>query len=430
MKICIIIDGFSTAAHYVSRFNSLGYICLHIQSSKALPGWITSQLEKDKFRDILIHEDNKATQAWIEQFGIPDIVLHGLDTGAKLADFLAFTFKLPTANDYATVLSRRDKYYMTETIREKGLRAIKQIRATSCDDALAWIAKTEGVDFPIIVKPLESGSSEGFYVCNSEADLRRAFVKEIKKDNFFGIFNEALLVQEYIRGIEYVVNTVGRDDNHFVTELCEYVKYITPEGSSLYRAVKFLPLDDKLAPALKKYSFEVLKALGIKHGPTHIEIIIDKDGPILVEIACRPAGKSFIPRILQAAHGHNQLDLSVLCYADPADFFSKAMSLVPAPKKHLISVLVASVQEGIVAKINIELLLKLKSFLEVVTSLKPGDVVPKAQNLNDTIMNVYLLHDDWQVLQSDLETITCYEQQGLLVSLASKDAAESVSFAI
>ena len=44
---------------------------------------------------------------------------------------------------------------------------------------------------------------------------------------------------------------------------------------------------------LIEYNIKVVKALGIKVGPAHSEIILSKDGPVLVEIGARLNGAGF-----------------------------------------------------------------------------------------------------------------------------------------
>jgi biotin carboxylase len=59
----------------------------------------------------------------------------------------------------------------------------------------------------------------------------------------------------------------------------------------------------------------VLDALGIRFGPAHTELMLTKEGPLLIEIGARLDG-SDAPIIGERAYGINQIHLTADCYLD------------------------------------------------------------------------------------------------------------------
>ena len=59
--------------------------------------------------------------------------------------------------------------------------------------------------WPIIVKPAMSGGTDGVFWCHSFEDVEAAFASECGKVNVNGELNDCLLAQEFLDGIEYIV---------------------------------------------------------------------------------------------------------------------------------------------------------------------------------------------------------------------------------
>ena len=59
--------------------------------------------------------------------------------------------------------------------------------------------------------------------------------------NSLGCVNEGVLVQEYLQGTEYVVDSVSRDGVHKVTAIWEYDKRSVNDANFVYFGMKMLP---------------------------------------------------------------------------------------------------------------------------------------------------------------------------------------------
>ncbi|WP_414041537.1 acetyl-CoA carboxylase biotin carboxylase subunit family protein [Acidithiobacillus sp. M4-SHS-6] len=69
--------------------------------------------------------------------------------------------------------------------------------------------------------------------------------------------------------------------------------------------------NDPIAPVLKKFAGEVLKALGASDMSTHMEIFIVDGEPVFLEVAARPPG-GCVANVYRSAYGVNILDLDLL----------------------------------------------------------------------------------------------------------------------
>ena len=213
-------------------------------------------------------------------------VVAGSEIGIECCDWLSEAIGLPT-NGMSGSEARRDKYIMQETIKAHGLRSIRQIRATHYDQ-IEHFASIQS--FPLIVKPLRSAGSDHIFKCRSKSDLRRAFDSIMNHKNAFGDMNQAVVVQEFIEGTEYIVDTVSRDGVHKVVALWAYDKRSHQGQDFVYYGMSSLSGTSEVGRQLASYTVGVLDAVGIRHGAGHAEVIMTKDGPCLVEVGARPQG--------------------------------------------------------------------------------------------------------------------------------------------
>ena len=71
---------------------------------------------------------------------------------------------------------------------------------------------------------VEGAGSDGVTICRSASEVRTAFGKLEGTKNILGLQNYAVLCQEFLAGIEWVVDTVSRQGEHKVVALWRYDK--------------------------------------------------------------------------------------------------------------------------------------------------------------------------------------------------------------
>ncbi len=245
-------------------------------------------------------------------------VIAGSERGVNLADRLGEALGLP-GNGTRLSEARRDKARMIDQVGRHGIRVPRQIVSDSLVDIIAWIEK--GGHWPAVLKPRRAKGSNGVHLCASPEEAARAFHAVHGHVDRLGFHNETVLVQEFLVGREYVVDTVSHDGRHRLAALWAYGKPAPGFDSiGLLSTKELLPPDDALADMLLAFAVRVLDALEIRHGAGHCEIIVDGDGPALVEIGARLHGGPPAHLMCRAATGSSQLDLLVQSVLDPAGF--------------------------------------------------------------------------------------------------------------
>ena len=219
-------------------------------------------------------------------------VISGHEPSTEIADQVSLMLDLDTTNCPAKSAARKEKLLMQQTLAEAGLKHIDSFFATNSDMALKYIE--QNLTFPILLKPDRSGASVGVNICNNAKEVQAAFDEWIgadlaQKSGYFGLTGivEGLVVQEFLTGQEFVVNIVSRDGKHVVTDM--WKKYNTEDQECIYDK-EILCNNSKDHSDIVDYVVDVFDALGIRHGPSHVEVMLTADGPCLIEVGCRISG--------------------------------------------------------------------------------------------------------------------------------------------
>ena len=166
--------------------------------------------------------------------------------------------------------------------------------------------------FKVIIKPMDSAGSDDVTLCLSMNEARAAFGNIVGKTNVLGLINEAILVQEYLEGIEYVVDMVSRDGEHKCVAVWQYDRRAVNGAGFVCFGQHLMIEEDDRVKELVAYQKLVLTAVGIKHGPSHGEVKWHQNEPVLVEVGARCHGaEGFWVTLSDAVYGYNQVSCAV-----------------------------------------------------------------------------------------------------------------------
>jgi len=338
-SVVVVVDPFSSGKYLIAELLKHGERLVAVQSSQQLP-FFSAALDPDRealrtgkssrFLAIFDHVDDDCSADCETELRLPNdeqdandsefitssaratleaikeagfhvrAVVPGSEPGVELAEQLQAAMGFTERNSVRTHMLRRDKYPMQEALRAANLRAIKQKFAKSASEVFEWMKESD-MDFPLILKPAMSAATEGVHKCNDAEAVVRAFAAECEsgKVNICGVQNNGLIAQEFLRGTEYVVDSIScGKGQHAVVSMFKYQKM--PDLT--YEYTKLIESTGEVQDSLRAYIVKVLDTLGIYFGPSHAEVIVTKDGPCLVEVGARMHGASG-PAVMHQATG-------------------------------------------------------------------------------------------------------------------------------
>ena len=405
----MIVDAFSSGALLAPALRARGFGTLHVQSSNRLDSSLTRGLVPGDFEHCVDYASmgHAGTVEFLRRFPVA-AVLPGCDPGVIAADRLAADLGVER-NCAQTVLARRSKYAMNEAVRAGGLRAARQIKSAALQEVLCWY---DHQPFgKVVVKPEYAARSQGVSLCDDRTALARAFDTTIGTTNLFGITNSELVVQEYLPGPEYMVNTMSVAGRHFVTDMWLGVDTDEEEISTDLYAELVHP-GGECHSAVAEYVRAVLNCTGVDTGPAHVEVRYTPAGPALVELGARLQG-ALSPRSVHRATGFDPIELTVDAYVAP----SAALQALQAPTagsagRHARFVYFHSDYGGTVtSRPDLSGMYSLESVQEVLLAVRQGDYLQPTADSVGRPGYAYLVHENPRQLQRDYERFRMLEQE-------------------
>jgi len=312
----VIVDPFSSGRHLAPMLKKCGHTTVAIISSTKLAPFYLNSLVKADFSQIYFYDKNQNEIAKYFKNNNIDHVIAGSEPGVDLACTLSHLLGLPGHN-YHNMNARRDKFKMQEAIKTSGIRAVKGCLVQR-KDILAATNKDILIPYPLVIKPLRSAGTDGVALLKTADQLVEYFNNSAPTNNVMGEENTEFLLQEYINGTEYVVDAISVHGEHQILAVWRYNK-VNFENNIIYNSMEFIPFA-KTPPELLQYTKQCLTALGISFGPSHSEIFIDKNGPVLCEVGARVHG-GMGPILAKQAISFNQIEAFVdLVCGNPIDY--------------------------------------------------------------------------------------------------------------
>ena len=173
-----------------------------------------------------------------------------------------------------------------------------QANCTTEEEVKAFLRTLPGKEPRSVVKPVQSAGSDDVFLCSNEEEALTAFSRISGTMNGIGLLNTCVLVQEYLKGKEYVIDKVSRDGVHKLVGIWEYEKRSVNGSNFVYFGMRLMDPSSEKMQIMVRYADQVLDALDIKHGPSHMEVMLDNWGtveapeyvPCLVEVGARCQG--------------------------------------------------------------------------------------------------------------------------------------------
>lgn len=347
----------------------------------------------------------------------------GGESGVTLADALSEELGLRTNGSNNLPGARRNKSVQQQCVRGAGLRAVREACGTRWSDVAAFL-DTEPL--PVVVKPVESAGSDGVKLCNTKQEAEVHFTQLMASQQRVGSQGAAVLVQEFLRGKEYVIDHVSCDGVHKTMMVWVYDKRPTNGAQFVYYGVVPVEADSPIARILIEYTRGVLDALKIRNGATHGEVMMTEDGPCLVEMNCRCAGcDGALTPVQEALVGYSQVGVTLDAFLDQESF----ASIPSVPRSFMAAgqmVFLVSVGSGkVLSTPGYDKIQALPSFSRLFPSYGIGDDLVPSTDLFTIAGLAILVHADTSQLERDIELIRDLERDEGLFDMEKEEHSDS-----
>jgi biotin carboxylase len=404
----VIVDPYSSGAFFAPAFMEAGVSVVAVLSSPTPPDVYAASYRPQDFAQIIVATEDLT--AVIHQLRTlrPRCVMPGCESGVELADAIASQVVEDVANVPEKASARRHKGDMAAAVAQAGLPSITQLCTDDAVEVEKWLYQENLIGRDLVIKPPRSASTDGVTRVAKGANWREVFDEMLGKYNRLGILNDKLVVQEYVVGIEYVVDTVSYGGKHSVSDICQYHKIDNGQYMAIYDSMEWLPPTIPMYDQIVNYAYKVLDAVGVRFGAAHIEIMLTEAGPRLIELGARPHGGGH-PRFCRVATGDSQVDRMVR-------YFTQQGSLPDSFElmTHVLVVFLICRTEGSVNNAEIlDQIRELPSYHFSMINIRNNDWLKPTQDLFASLDLgfVVLAHEDRSQLIDDYKLIRTLEEQ-------------------
>ena len=394
-RVVVLVDAYSTGA-MLARLAAADHRVVHVRSRSGMPAAFAASAPQDAFErelDYPGHEDEVLRALTALR---PIAVIPASEFGIEVADELAERLGV-RGNHPSLSLARRDKACMMQVLARAGLRTPRQLRSARVEDLLSW-RHAHGLG-RVVVKPLTSAGSDDVYICESDAEVVDAFRSIYGKRNLMMRVNQAVLVQEYLDGQEFVVNSVSCGGRHWFTDAWLSVKVTQDRQRKIYDYEDLLAPSDPALERILPYVGEALTALGVGVGPAHTELMLTPEGPCLLETAARVSGLAN-PEALDRCTGANQVGLTLDCYIGDAAVLRERPLRYPRHELSRCVNLVARREVPMPAQRFRDEVERMPAFESIRFRVEEGQPTQRTVDLNSSPAVVFLVHHDPAEIES------------------------------
>jgi hypothetical protein len=416
-----VVDPYSSGAQFAAEFAGHGIDVVAVVTGPRPPEAYASSYRPDDFGEIIVFDGDLG--AVVDRLDALRVccVIAGCESGVELAEQLAPVVVPELSNVPELAAARRDKSRMAAAAQAAGLAIIPQICTADAAAVARWVRNAGLSGAALVIKPPKSASTDGVIKVDATADWRQIFDRQLGRTNQFGAVDEQLVVQKFVTGTEYVVDTFTHDGRHALVDVCEYVKTTNGHHMAVYDTMRWLAPGHPAVAELTPYVFGVLDAVGIRFGAAHVEVMMTDEGPLLIELGARPHGGGQ-PRFNLNATGDSQIARTVRAVTGgdlPSTYdLLQQQSCVFHIARSAGTVRDVSVLSGIKG---------LPSHHFSVLNVSDGDRVPQTKDLVDSLNFgfVILAHHDQEQIDRDTGYIRARERQLVIEEVASLTSSRS-----
>ncbi len=227
-----------------------------------------STLDVDAIRDIAVSEK--------VDFIITACTDQALLTVAKISEELG----LPCYIDYKTALNVTNKQYMKKVFQENNIPTAKHTIMDEFDET-----KIAGMEYPLIVKPVDCNSSKGVKKVEDSKALKEAVEIAVGYSR-----TNTAVVEEFIAGEElsadiYVENGVAK-----LLSISTLDKIPNNDKFVIFRGFYSYEKTEKVRPVVEKIAQQIADAFNLKNSPMLIQMIYDGEKAFVLEFSARTGG--------------------------------------------------------------------------------------------------------------------------------------------
>ena len=163
----------------------------------------------------------------------------------------------------------------------------------------------EKITYPCITKPTDNSGSRGVMLVHTEQELRESVAYSAQNGRSGGV-----IVEEYMSGPEVSVEVIVTGGEPHVLQVTDKLTTGAPHFVEMGHSQPSR-LDAGDLDKIRDLAKRAVLAVGIQNGPAHVEIILTKDGPKMVELGARMGGDCITTHLVPLSTGIDMIEATI-----------------------------------------------------------------------------------------------------------------------
>lgn len=181
------------------------------------------------------------------------------------------------------------------------------------------------INYPCVIKPTDNAGNRGVSFANNEEELLSLY--DYSHENSH---SGDVIIEEYMEGQEVSVEIIV---SHGIVNILAVTDKLT-QGKPYFVEIghsEQSQLGEENVARIKDLATRAVKAIGIDNSPAHVEIMLTKDGPKMVELGARMGGGCITTHLVPLSTGIDMIksvmDLAMGKEPDVTPKFDKGSAL-------------------------------------------------------------------------------------------------------
>ena len=306
-----VIGANAPSISFYKQAKALGYYIIGI-------AWAEGAVCKqycDKFYPISFKEKDEVLRVCREE-RIDGITSFSLESALPTVVYVAQAMGL-VSNTEECVRLTETKYAQRKAFEQHGI-PVPKFKKLKKGDAI----DVTGIQYPIIVKPMDSGGSQGITKLDSSFGLEEALRAAFDRSR-----TEQAIVEEFVDGREFSVEALSHHGKHYILQITDKVTSGTPHFIEMQHHQP-ADISQEVANQIRAMVEKALTALKIENSPSHTEIKLNSRGELyIIEIGARLGGDFITSDLVRLSTGYDMvkgtIELAVGRFEMPRKVFSK-----------------------------------------------------------------------------------------------------------
>lgn len=205
---------------------------------------------------------------------------------------------------YETAIKATDKGKMIQAFEQAGVEHPWYYVVSSPIEVMDIVHK---VTYPCIAKPTDNSGSRGIMLAHTPEELLSAVTYSAENGR-----GGPVIVEEYMEGPEVSVEIVAYHGIPYILQITDKMTTGAPHFVEIGHTQPSR-LSEETQKRIRDLACRAVISVGITDGPAHVEMIITKDGPKMVELGARMGGGCITTHLVPLSTGIDMIKATIDC---------------------------------------------------------------------------------------------------------------------